>query len=426
VSLERHLVALANLGLLEVGREEDTRVYRVSPLVKEVFDAPDSERWHAVAAAYWWKAANRGDSWHVPSVLQAWKHALQAKHQALADEAASVIHPWLDRLGHFAESGEMGQQHVTAFPNSIVGLLWAGSAQSRAGQPRKGLHLLQRSIELAKSLPGEHPYLSQAQDLLARVLSILGEHAEARKQLEYLVAAEEQSHSEGSGKLADYLYELANVLRFQGDLPAARSLFERALFIYKKVLGTEKHPYVAASLYALGSVLEVQGDLPAARSLLERSIDIYKQIFGTDEHPDIAACLHELARVLRSQGKLPAARSLLERSIDISKKVFGTEEHPNIAHSLCALAPVLQAQGDLPAARFLLERSIDINRKVFGTEEHPDIADSYVNLAGCLLALNLLDESEAAFRKALTIFERVHRTRDHSLIADAEVRLAFL
>jgi hypothetical protein len=56
------------------------------------------------------------------------------------------------------------------------------------------------------------------------------------------------------------------LLHRQGDLAAARPLYERALTIREKALGPE-HPDTAVSLYNLALLLDGQGDLAAARPL---------------------------------------------------------------------------------------------------------------------------------------------------------------
>jgi hypothetical protein len=59
---------------------------------------------------------------------------------------------------------------------------------------------------------------------------------------------------------------LAFLLKDQGDLAAARPLFERALAIKEKVLGPE-HPSTATILNNLALLVQDQGDLAAARSV---------------------------------------------------------------------------------------------------------------------------------------------------------------
>ena len=54
LDLDRHVVALQNLGLLEFGRYRGALAHRVSPLVEQEFNAEEPERWHAVAAGFWW------------------------------------------------------------------------------------------------------------------------------------------------------------------------------------------------------------------------------------------------------------------------------------------------------------------------------------------------------------------------------------
>jgi tetratricopeptide (TPR) repeat protein len=426
VALDRHVPALANLSLLEIGTEEGRAVYRVSPLVKPAFDAADGETWHGVAAEYWWKAAAPGDGWSAPGVLQAWEHALAAKRQDIADQAADLLSPWLDRRGTYAHSAALGVRHVAVFPDSVAGLHWAGHALFRAGDPREGRRLLERAVELASSTPEDGGRRGWVTDSFARVLASLGEYPAAARYFAELVAAEENLHPDGSVRLGVYLHELAGVLRAQGELAGARARLERSLDIEQKVHGTEDHPDVAASLHELAGVLLAQGDLAGARARLERSLAIEQKVHGTEDHPDLAASLHELARVLRAQGDLAVARARLERSLEIDQKVHGTQYHPDVAASLHELAGVLLAEGDLAGARAHLERALAIKKKVYGTEDHPDIATIYDGLGNCLRGLGIFDESERAFRNALSIREKVFGTRDHYMYAETEFRLATL
>jgi tetratricopeptide (TPR) repeat protein len=362
VSLDRHVPALANLGLLEMGSEQGRVVYRISPLVKPVFDAVDGETWHGVAAEYWWKAAVQEDSWSAPGVLQAWEHALAAKRQDIADQSADLLSPWLDRCGAYAHSAALGAHHIAAFPDSVAGLNWFGYALYRAGQPHEGRRLLERAVVLAKSTPDEAERRSRVANSFVRVLAALHEYAEAARYLAELVAAEEALHPSGSVGLGSHLHALADVLHAQGDLDGSRACLERSLDIWQKVYDTDNHPNFAASLHALAGVLHAQGDLAGACAHLERALDIWQKLHGTDEHPSFAASLYELARVLH-------------------------------------------AQGDLTGARNHLEWALDIQQKVHGTEDHPDVAIIYEGLGNCLRDLGFFNESERAFRTAQRIRE---------------------
>jgi tetratricopeptide (TPR) repeat protein len=424
VSIDRHVPALANLGLLEMGTEEGRAVYRVSPLVKPAFDAADGETWHEVAAEYWWTAATQGENWSMPEVLQAWEHALAANRQDVADKAADLLGPWLDRRYAYAHSAALGARHVVAFPDSVAGLHWAGYARFRAGDPREGRHLLERAVALASSTPEETGRQGQVTDDLALVLIALGQHLAAARHLASRVAAEEALHPDGSARLSRYLHSLARVLRAQGDLVGARTQLERALAIEQNVYGSEDHPDVAAFLHELACVLRAQGDLAGARTQLERALAIEQKVHGSDDHPDVAVSLHELAGVLRDQGDLASARVLLERSLAITQKVLGTKDHHEVAACLHELGALLLVQGDLAGAHALLEGVLVIDQKVHGTEDHPAVASTLNELAGVLLAQGDLAGARAMLERSLAIKQKVHGTEDHPSVAASLHELA--
>lgn len=317
VMLDRHVIALANLGLLEVGSEDGQRVYRVSPLVKEEFDAPDSERWHGVAAEYWWKTAEQGDHLHVPSVFLAWNHALRAKRQDIADAAAEIISLWMDRWGDFAKSAALGRQHLAVFPESVVGLNWAGYALFRAGAPRESRVLLKQGVELATSLPTEDSRLRRVRDSFARVLAALGEYAEARWHFENLMADEEQNQPDGSSRLAAFLHALAGVLSAQGDFDGARAHLERSLDIQKKVHGTEEHPNIATSYAGLGSCLKNLNLLDESEAALRKAQGIRERVYRTRDHHMYAETEVSLAFLLLQRDRAEEALPLLQHAVAV-------------------------------------------------------------------------------------------------------------
>jgi tetratricopeptide (TPR) repeat protein len=163
-----------------------------------------------------------------------------------------------------------------------------------------------------------------------------------------------------------------------GDYTTARALFERALAIREKVLGTE-HRDTTISMNDLAGLLWAQGDHAAARPLFERALAIREKVGA--KHPATATSLNNLAILLRAQGDAAAARPLFERALAIREAVLGAE-HPLTAVSLDNLAGLLRAKGELAAARPLFERALAIQEKVLGTE-HRDTAISMNNLGAC-------------------------------------------
>ena len=80
---------------------------------------------------------------------------------------------------------------------------------------------------------------------------------------------------------------LANVLVAQGDLAAARRLYQESLDIDKRLAAAdpssaERQRDVSVSLVKLGDVLVAQGDLAAARRLYQESLEIAKRLAAAD------------------------------------------------------------------------------------------------------------------------------------------------
>ena len=174
--------------------------------------------------------------------------------------------------------------------------------------------------------------------------------------------------------------------RLQGELAAARPLFERALAIYEKVLGPE-HPYTAASLNNLASLLQAQGDLAAARPLFERALAIREKVLGP-EHPD-TALLH------RDAGQ-----------VSVGEKVLGPR-HPAGAARWSNLACLLRDAGRTEEAEPLFLRAIAIGDKALGAG-HPLTQRYQSNYARLLLMTNRAVEALQRGQAALATHEQVN------------------
>jgi tetratricopeptide (TPR) repeat protein len=213
----------------------------------------------------------------------------------------------------------------------------------------------------------------------------------------------ETSDGELNTQRADLLNSAGDYLHGRAAYSGARPLFERALAIREKVLGSE-HTHTATSLNDLALVLMAQGDYARARPLHERALVIREKVLGP-EHPETAMSLNNLAMLLLAQGDLARARLLLERALAIREKVLGSE-HTHTATSLNDLALVLMAQGDLAGARPLLERALAIYEKVLGPERY-DTATCLSNLARVLHQTGHANEVEPVFNRTIAIAEKM-------------------
>ena len=363
IDLDRHLPALANRGLLEVGRVGGERAYRVSPLVEPTLDVDNPKRLHRIAAAYWLEAWRIAGSLSFAMLQMGWEHALSADDAELAEPFARRIYVMLRDQGLYWQNRELALRHVSCFPDRVWSHLWAGDTSKYIGHLREG-----------------HAYFTQAEELA-------------------------QQHGIDDASHSELLHAFSGLLQEQGDLSGARSRLEHALEIAATVYGTEEHPSVASSLHELARVLQDQGDLSGARSRLERVLEIDATVYGTEEHPDVATALHNLAQVLRDQGDLSGARSHLERALAIKARVYGTEEHLSVAASLKALASLLDDEGQPEAAVRTYQRVIEIQNAIYRTQKHYETAVTQISLAALLLKLNRAEEARPLWKHAIDVLQ---------------------
>ena len=169
----------------------------------------------------------------------------------------------------------------------------------------------------------------------------------------------------------------------------ARRLFERALAIHEKALGTE-HPDTGASLNNLASLLRAQGDYAGAKPLYERALAIHEKALGA-EHPDTGQSLNNLAGLLYSQGDYSGAKPLFERALAIYEKALGAE-HPDTNLSRGNLGNLWLAQGAPAEALALAEPALAAHEKVLGAA-HPWTQGSARVTADALDALGRGEEA---------------------------------
>jgi len=136
----------------------------------------------------------------------------------------------------------------------------------------------------------------------------------------------------------------------------AEPLYQRALAIYEKVLGSE-HPDVAISLNNLANFY-YKKDHPKAESLYLRAIAIRERALGLD-HPDLAQSLNNLASLYQAKGNYLKAEPLYQRALAIRQKVLGSE-HPAVASSLSNLAGFYETKGDITRAIVFQTRANDV------------------------------------------------------------------
>ncbi len=220
---------------------------------------------------------------------------------------------------------------------------------------------------------------------------------------------------------ARLLNQTGYYLNERGDYATTLPLYERALEIHERVLGTD-HPSTATSLNNLAELYRTTGQYEQALPLYERALEIRERVLGAD-HPDTATSLNNLAGLYQATGQYEQVLPLSERALEIRERVLGTD-HPDTAQSLNNLALLYQATGQYEQALPLYQRALEIDERVLG-KDHSGTATDLNNLAMLYKATGQYEQALPLFERALEIRERVLGT-DHPDTAQSLNNLALL
>lgn len=198
-------------------------------------------------------------------------------------------------------------------------------------------------------------------------------------------------------------------LHTRGEYAGAQAYEEKALTIYRAVLGDE-HPSTAMILNNLAITYEDRGKLKDAATLHQQALAIRRSTLG-ENHADTANSLHSLALIYRKQGKLEDAASLHREALAIRQHLLG-ERHAETANSLTDLATVYHDQGKLEEAFSLHQRALTIRRKTLGSK-HPETIAILNSLASVCQAQGKFDEAIDWLQQALVAQRKM---QDHGQI----------
>src|SRR5580704_5968920 len=162
-----------------------------------------------------------------------------------------------------------------------------------------------------------------------------------------------------------------------GVYPEARTQFERALDIDRRVLG-EKDPKTLRTMSRLGALDKLQGKYAQAEQLLSQTLGIQRHVLGPD-HADTLYTANNLASTYQKEGKYAQAEALHSQTLEIRRRVLGPE-HSYTLTSMNNLAIDYFSEGKYAQAEALLTQALEIRRRVAGPD-HPDTLKPMVNLA---------------------------------------------
>jgi serine/threonine-protein kinase len=241
---------------------------------------------------------------------------------------------------------------------------------------------LQFYERLASDLSAASPRDERGRALLARghlelgtILSLIGRHDDARRQLQEAVklyealASARRDLPDYQQGLASGLSNLGTVLDRVGELAAAAQSFRRAIEIQTRLVSERIHLpdtqiELLRSYSALGNALHSAGDLPGAIDAQRKAIDLCDRLLSA--HPDLhhvrsklTECYTRLGLALTNSGDALGA-------IEIHRKSVG------------AAVELVSAQPDVPEHRHSLANCYGKLGYAYGiTSQSKEAADSF-------------------------------------------------
>ncbi len=225
----------------------------------------------------------------------------------------------------------------------------------------------ERGLEITRTLLGErHPVVVRELIELSRTLAAQGDFPGARRTVERALELSVEALGEQAAETAMAEYQLGKVLLASGDARGAQRNFDRARGSLVRSAGGE-NLMLADLLSDQANASLAVGDATQARAAIERSLEIYRKVLGSHRHPHLARILHRFGRVLLVQGDLPAGRQFLEQSLAIAREVGGGRDAV-LAGPLVDLGELALREGRLEEAQTLLEQAVAASSAVSGEE----------------------------------------------------------
>ena len=299
-----------------------------------------------------------------------------------------------------ARSAESRAEAIRAF--LLDDLLKAPAPESSLGRPLTVAEVLDaasRSVGHAfRDIPGTE---ADVRLTLARTYASLGRTEDAQRHAEQARRLLEQAYGAESTHALRARALLADLLADAGRYADARAEIESVL---AEQLGrlAPADPDVLASRLVLGRVLTLESQFFAAEAELRDALTIQER-----ERPDdwrLAVGLRgALVDALIGRVVPPETEALCREILEIQERHLGPE-HPEIAATLDRLSGVLQRKLRYEDALAIAERALELRRRVQG-EGHPLTADAWSRVAIQHDRLHHTGAALEAARHAHSIYE---------------------
>jgi eukaryotic-like serine/threonine-protein kinase len=322
--------------------------------------------------------------------ISVWQSIRATRQRDRADAAAAAAQAVNDFLQNdlLAQAGASSQVGPSAKPDPD---LKVRTALDRAAARIAGKFDRQPEVEAA------------IRETIGQTYTDLGLYPDAQKQLDRALDLYRRVLGAENPKTLQTMSRLGETASRQGKYPEAEALFSRTLGIQRRVLGPE-HPDTLLSMSNLASSYFYQGKFAQAEALYRQTLEIQSRVLGPANSETLSS-MNGLASSYQQQGKLAEAEALHRQTLENRRRVLGPE-HPRTLASMNNVGIDDFRQGKYAEAEALWSQTLDIRRRVLGPQ-HPDTLQSMNNLATLYGQEGKYAEAEVLFSQNLEIKRRV-------------------
>ena len=322
--------------------------------------------------------------------ISVWQSIRATRQRDRADAAAAAAQAVNDFLQNdlLAQAGASSQVGPSAKPDPD---LKVRTALDRAAARIAGKFDRQPEVEAA------------IRETIGQTYTDLGLYPDAQKQLDRALDLYRRVLGAENPKTLQTMSRLGETASRQGKYPEAEALFSRTLGIQRRVLGPE-HPDTLLSMSNLASSYFYQGKFAQAEALYRQTLEIQSRVLGPANSETLSS-MNGLASSYQQQGKLAEAEALHQQTLENRRRVLGPE-HPRTLASMNNVGIDDFRQGKYKEAEALWSQTLDIRRRVLGPQ-HPDTLQSMNNLATLYGQEGKYAEAEVLFSQNLEIKRRV-------------------
>lgn len=298
-----------------------------------------------------------------------------------------------------------------------------GGAYAEAGMHEQALEWFQKHIDRNTLYYGAyHEETLISRHNFATTIQTLGDCKKALTLLEQNLEAYSSFDENVDEDIIDTLSCMGLCTHDLANYEEAIKLFEKALSLAEKILGTELNDRTPTILNNLANAYCRLDRLDKAAEYYERAITDKERSFGRT-HPSTLGTVMNYAEVVGKRGDYQGEVKLLERALTGFEDMLG-EDHDQTLVTMTNLASAYANMGSLDKGLSLLEKALVGFSKSFG-DQHPHTLSVMINLASTKMDLDQFEEAKSLSKSAadaLTVV--VGEDHPHNLTARANFAFA--